>query len=355
MTDFFIKSIESIRESSQLRYPLPAALHSTVNLFKTANIYWWSFKYYQIVKKAEEREKIVEGNPVVYGALIHGISQYSDVADYLLKVALVAKCAEDLLQSYRNLHKAYKEFSQAIHLKYPVYQKQKLIEAKESSSFPSASLFMDVHLKKIKYSEQILKIITCTGQLIQEIFVLSMRLRDVYLLSQQDSLAQYSACVEGMADLNHYWKRISQDSIFLMNQLKKHDKLTKLIVDKIPENTHLPALKTLIGKMTSHLPQNSAQFINAAEEFFEPVFTPGKVTALTLTFNKPKHKATLPARRSPPWRGQKVKQKISKRHTVSGSSPMAKTFSALKDTQKLSKIFTRTFSMFSMFTSKNVD
>lgn len=333
----FLSPIDLIRDVSQNRYPLPPLVTSSVNAFTTAHLYWRSIKYYQIVRKAEQREKAVEGNAVVYGALIYGASQTSDVAKILLKIALVAKCAEDVIQCYSKVHKAYKNLKKAVSLPYPIYEKSKW--SKQPQRLPFSQQMQ-------RTQEQFLQVVSCMSLLVQELFELSMRLRDVYLLSKQDSLTQYTACVEGIANLNKYWSRITKDSMFLMNELKKHDKWARAIVDKVPENSVLTKLKASLDQISPHMPRNSKEIVRAAEEFVEPIYIPGKVTSMRLTFNDPIHQPTLPARRTPPWSGKKV-VKASKQKPKTESITMQKALQAITKNPK--KLFHTMPSLFSLF------
>lgn len=312
MVNFFQTIVNSAQERSHAQYPLPFFLNQAAHLLKEGHMYWWSFKYYQMAQQAAQREAMHQGNPLVYGAAAYGLAQHFTLANCLVRMSLIAKCADDLFHSYGRVHHAYQKLSEVFQVKYPVYYRQQWLPPKQHlMTTISPSLYLELNLLQIKFTQRLIKIVKCTAQLITQVFQLSLTLRDTYLIATQDSIAQYTACSEVFANWDHYQRRLGHDWRFLLNELKTRQRWVNCLIGKLEliqqASPFVSTFKSAFEELTRSTFRGIPSFPGLGE-FFEPLFNQGKVTPLSFSFEK-EFKPSLPAVRYPPWNGQRLKPK----------------------------------------------
>lgn len=303
MHDVLFKAVKETTEAqSALISPIPFYLQSAANLLAKGHLLWWSIKDYTLFKQTQQRNR-TEGNPIAYGAALHLLSEYSTTVGYIVKVALIAKCAEDLLQQYCRVYQAYSNLKAACTKNYPRYYSYdwNKLHTKPASYFPS--FYLSLHLKGVKFVQTISKILRYISKLIIEMTTLAMRSTDVYLIANGNALAHLRACTEMIGDWKKYQARLTEDYTFLLIELDNKKELTDSILKKIGIEKRtidlISSLRHLAAQIGKHLPT----FLELAQETVEPIFVEGKITALNLDFVEEEPPTLKPAR-YPPWTGE---------------------------------------------------
>jgi len=296
MTDLYQAITSTVKEEADRSYHVPWPVHTISRFFESCHHVYWSFKQYRWFRNHDR----TQGNPVVYGAALHLISSCSTTIENAIKIGLVAKCATDLLFHYRKVHEAYQNLGHAIRGKYPHsprWQWSCLHNGSYLLLVPSLALSLKIYTTK--WLEAVSKVLICTGRLFKEMFELSMRSRDIYLLTQSDDLARFRAYSETFAEWDEYRKKMGENTQFLQEELDKRKELADRIMQKIGLESRsanfLAMIAQAIGRTTYAVVENGA-------EFLEPIFTSGKITPITFAVDIP-HTPELPPGRYPPWIG----------------------------------------------------
>lgn len=300
----------TLREEIQENYSLPSFLDETVDFFRKAHIYYRTYKYTKIHENASQDSS--RGHPAIYGAALQLIGDYTSIGAYAINVALVTKCAQDLLEQYRLLGKDYQKLCQAVNWQYPLYypiewQKEK----KTSSEVLSPSLYLNWQVHIMGWIRQIQKITRCTLDVFWQMFKLSMCLCDAYLLFNDDPQTRYIACTELVAEWDQYQDQLKENQKRLAKEIEKSrpfidhlleqlgiEKKSSFIIDQLKETFET------ISEATEDVLED---IYDVAVETVDTVYAKGKITPLHIDLAEGNAIApALPPGRFPPWAGQTV-------------------------------------------------
>jgi hypothetical protein len=299
---------DTIREEIGIQQ-LPPFLDQTVEVFNKVHLYYRTFKQATFLRKAAQDPS--KGNPAVYGAALHLLGDYTSIGSYAVNVALVTKCAQDLLQEYRNLSVDYNVLCQTIKWQYPLYYPIEWKRGKpDAQSILSPSFYLSWHVQEMGFVRQILKITRCALHVFWQLFKLSMSLCDAYLLLNGDSQARYEGCTELIAEWDNYQKHLKESQKFLMKEIEKGSQLADRILEHLAiknnSSSILAQLKPIIQGLKIDS-QTSHDLFETFQETWDIVYAKGKITPLHIDLAEgTAAPSTLPHGRFPPWAGQQV-------------------------------------------------
>ena len=299
----------SIQEEFHLHHSLPSFLNQSVELLKRVHIYYRS---YQHLKTNGSSSKLpYKKHAAIYGAALHLLGDYTAIGQYALNLALMTKCADDLLHEYKQLDNDYQRLSQSLKWQYPLYQ----VHREEEGQIPLFKRISPSHhsfwnIQCMGLMRQIKKIIHCVFTVFVQIFKLSMSLCDAYLLCNHDTKTRYEACTELVEKWDEYQKKLKSGQIELAEEIKKGALLADRILKHLGvQHNSASIFHDLTGAVT-HISKNQdilKKVHQGAHRTLDSVYVKGKITPLTINLSGLQHTpSTLPYRRFPPWCGQKV-------------------------------------------------
>lgn len=304
MTDVFKAIAESTQEQFNSQYFLPSFITSALDVLKKVHLYYWTFKDYKIFQQANARNRD-QGNPIVYGIVLHGLSDYN----LCLKIALITKCAEDLLNQYKQVHEAYRKLTHTIYRKYPKYRKYKWEQlSQDYKPELSPSLYLTVKIQGMNLLVYLSRIFDCVTVLCTEVFKLSMDMTDTYLIANGDALAQQRGYIHMVANWNEYQARLSNNNSALLETISKTQALTDKILTKLNINKRsidfIHFMQNSMGQAIRHIPRA----VEVAEEVLDPfINVQGAIVPIELGFDQQQVAPTIPPATYPPWTGQGIR------------------------------------------------
>lgn len=301
---------ESIREELHTTHALPPLLDEAVNFFSKSHIYYRTFKQVGIHNNAFQ--DLSKGHPAVYGAALQLVGDYTTIGSYAINVALVTKCALDLLREYRQLGENYQILRQAVNWQYPLYQPVTWkIEKEYSTELVSTSHQLVLQVQFISFLRQTLKIACYAWDVFKQMFKLSMCLCDAYLLFNDDPQMRYEACTELVAEWDNYQLELKENQERMVEEIEKGAALTDRILNRLgveKDSTFIiDQLRQTIEGLAEGTEEVLDDIYDIAEETMDSIYVPGKITPFHIDLSEGKiAKPTLPHGRFPPWAGQKV-------------------------------------------------
>lgn len=306
---------DSIQEELQLDQPLPPYLDETVELFRKVHIYYRTYRHIQIHQNADQDPS--KGHPAVYGAALQLLGDYTTIGSYAVNVALVTKCAEDLLKEYRQLDDDYQRLCEAIEWKYPLYHHVEWKEEKkETQNLFSPYLTVAWQTQSMEIVRQILKITSCALDVFWQMFKLSMCLCDAYLLCNDDPQIRYEACTELVAEWDQYQSLLKEDQKRLVEEIEKGSELADRILTRLgvqdDSTSIVNQLKEKIEELAEEAEETLDDLYNVGEETLDTVYVKGKITPLHINLTAVNAEIpTFPYSRFPPWGGREMSLSVS--------------------------------------------
>lgn len=312
----------SIQEELQADRHLPPFLDEAVELFRKAHMYYRTYRHVQIDQNAYKDPS--KGHPAVYGAALQLLGDYTTIGSYAVNIALVTKCAEDILKEYRQLDDDYQRLCEAIDWQYPLYHYVEWKkEEKESQEIISPYLPLMWQTQTMDMIRQILKITRCALDVFWQIFKLSMCLCDAYLLCNDDPQIRYEACTELVAEWDLYQSQLQEDQKRLVEEIERGSELADRILTHLgvqDDSTSIVSqLKEKIEEFAEEAKDTLDDMYNVAEETLDTIYVKGKITPLHINLTAinaavPK----VPYSRFPPWGGREMAISISapSEHTI---------------------------------------
>lgn len=318
---------------------IPAILDHAVDLIGKAHLYYRTYKQILILDRAN-RDPAQE-NPAIYGAALDLLADYTSIGFYAVNVALITKCAEDLLREYRQLKNDYLLFYQAITWQYPIYRSIAWQCGKTEVQFsPSFHLFWQTQVMGL--INQILRI-TCYALLVlKQTFKLSMVLCDARLLLKHDPQARLEACTELISDWRKYQTQLKEEQRRLLEEIEKGS----LLADRILQHMGLTrnsayiisGLKNRVEVFAQDVKESLDDLYEVGEETVDTFYVKGKITPLHIDLSEGKAAPSpIPRGRFPPWAGQEVKVISPKSDTA--ALQLKKVFSLTKTEFSIEKSF----------------
>lgn len=290
--------------------PLPPLLNPTLGILCKAHLFYSTYKLGSSIQKPR---KPLEGNPAVYGAALLFTADYAPLG-YALNIALVAKCAQDLLRGYRQISLSTEKLINVIRSRYPVYHSVEWREEKaKRSRFFLPSTYYIRQLQITRLIAKIQQIFAHLRSILWQTFQLSMAMADAYLVLTGDQRARFYSFTELVADWDKYRTELENDKKRLLEDIQSQTN----VADRILKEIHAPkSCEAVIGQLQTELKKESESeeglLNDLREAFFDTVktfYVPGKITAMRIDFSEGKAApAALPPGQYPPWGGQKMKK-----------------------------------------------
>ncbi|CUI17665.1 hypothetical protein PNK_2061 [Candidatus Protochlamydia naegleriophila] len=308
MDNVFQAIKETTYEEAHHHYPIPYFLEEIVDLFGKVHLYYRAIKNHRLFKQAEAEGR---GHPAVYGAALHLASDYTRLGSYAIKVALVAKCAEDLLHQYQQLHSSYRQLNDFLFQRFPIYHPIQVRPDSQKTPYlsPSFRLFIDIEV--MGFLQRLLKVFSCALQVLKEAFQMSMCLRDTYLLANGDPQAKFDACTELIGDWERYLNQLGDNQAWLREEIAKRRKLADRILTKLearyPTTVILSRLQDAAQQTAQVAIDNWAPIQQAIFRTVDTILPNGKIAEPRINFGQGlQFIPALPPARYPPWAGQAI-------------------------------------------------
>lgn len=329
----------TILEEARLLLPPSFPLGSFqrgLSLFSKPYLYYRSFRFLSFIQQPQDVP--TKNAAAIKGAALHLLSDFTTIGNYALQIALIAKCAEDLIQEYRKLGDCYQQLRQTVYWQYPSYEP---IKKKEISALPPWLILRKKELQSL--IGQMRRIIQAVGEILRQGCRLSIRLYEAYLLFNGDQQVQYEGCVELIAEWNRYQDQLQNNYQRLIEELQKGSKLADRIFIRLGKPAKTEEIIEKLRQSFNHIGNISSDWIKdckqAAVETLDSVYIDGKMTPLHINFQfKPKSPHSL-SLSFPAWAGQQLPKPPP-------SSPMSPIFSSTKSNplSKFTTCFKKVFS-----------
>ena len=302
----------SFREEAQRIYPLPSPLLTSVEVFKTAHLFFRDMKHLVFA-----RENATFGNPLMTGTFIHLFAPFTCITQQALQICLITHCVNQILNQYGKVYDSYEMLVDTYHHRYPIYEIDKMVPIKKGTGFilkQKLTIKQKCHFQL----KRCVKLIIHLFALIKELIQLAFCLQDAHLLCNQDFDQKRYACTELVAHLRDYKKRL-EDPTFLEQEVKTQS----VMIDKILKNLNIDMkainliknIKTNVDQLQGN--ELVSDFKQTFLQMVGELFGNG-TNSLSISFTpkRPVH-THLKRFRYSPWGGQEMVCK--KNHTLSGT------------------------------------
>lgn len=304
-----------VRENLHHHQPLSPFLDEAVLLLNHAHLYYRYIKLDQTIKKSNQNA--LNGNPVIYGAALHLLSDYTSIGSYAINIALVIKCAKDIFKEYLNLSDAYCAFQQAIRWQYPVYHHVQWKAEKDEALLQfSVDYFLPLHYQITKLANQAMAICRTAWAVLQQLFKLSMSLCDANLLLIGDPQAHYEACTELAANWMEYQTKLQANQQKLCDEIDKNQDLAGRLMTRLGTKNKIGfIIKQLQDALNKSAETGVLQDVyTAATETLSIVYTKGKIAPFHLDLAN--SDGIVPAEWAnatfPPWGGESAEESLNR-------------------------------------------
>lgn len=299
-----------IQEELAIEHPFPPILETAVELLRKVHPYYRYYRRNQIGHKANKTP--LKGHPAIYGAALHLLHDYTQIGAYAVNLALITKCAEDLLFEYRQLDDHYHQLIESIHWKYPLYHPiQWKYEKGEEGQVGSSPLYFVLECHAMRLVQQIMHITSCALAVFKQLFKLSMCLCDAHLLFNNDPHMYHEACTDLVAKWDHYVNELKTNQNQLVQEIENRQALANRLLKHLGiDHKSISFIAQLNDKIKKWMKDNEAlltDIYHVAEETLDTIYVKGKITPLHIDLTavhaaKPK----IPYSRFAPWAGQAV-------------------------------------------------
>lgn len=278
---------ETVHEKTT-NYALPQGLNHLGKFFDKIHTLSWIAKDWISYGRAKQAPP-QQGNATVYAACLQIFSSQIQPLSYPIKLAILAKCTQDLVEHRRQIFKSYKRLDRVIQHEFPLAHKK--------LSWQDSRLY--------KFIQRLFDVTT-------QLFWLTMRVKDIELLFiKQDSLAEHRALRELIEDLQNYCEKVSKNQALLTEDLKMKEELIIEILNKL--GTSGQQMSKQFHEHMVTLPHKLATNLPTLGQFLQPLFNPGEVHAIHI---RTKKTPTIRPTRFVPWLGQKVHDPISREREI---------------------------------------
>jgi hypothetical protein len=299
---------QTVFEQAQIDYQIPPCVEPITKIFGHAHRFYRVFKYDRLLQHANQQGR---GHPAVYGAALHLVGDFTTWGAYALKVALIAKCAEDLLHQYQNLHLSFCRLKSTIDQRFP-HSPPDLFKSSipQKNVYLSPAFQLQISSQVILLKYRLLNIFNACLEVLIETFKLSMCMQDTYLLTQGNPQAQYEACTELVGDWDRYFSQLQNDTLYLKEQIFKKKELTNRILTKLETDRNAEKILRHLDLMNPQSPPSSTPstwntVAEAIGRTTDAILPAGRVSAIHIDLGEGQDFVpALPPARYPPWGGQ---------------------------------------------------
>jgi hypothetical protein len=298
----------TVWEEFRLQHPsFPKLGHQALLLFGRAHLYYRSFKW--IRWSSQSPPGSAQIHPAIYGAAIQTLADTTNIGNYALNIALIAKCAADLLDDYYRLGQSYQRLRETIRHQYPVYSL--VLKSPSTSLQPGVVIPAWLIVQQIRLMQmwrQVCKIMQCVLDVCWQAFQLSVHLQDSYLLFQGDAQTRYEACTEIAADWDRYKNQLGDSQTRLIEEIQKRSHLIDSILSRLGQPTQSAEMIRTLQQRVQTFTNDSRTLITdltgAATTALRTIYIPGNITSMSLHFTTlSAQNPTLSTQRFPDYGG----------------------------------------------------
>lgn len=289
-----------LRSEVRIASILPSPLEKTVFTFHQLHRYCRFFKATQLVNRHISSHN---SNPIVYGTALDFIASQSTAISFGLNIALVIKCAEDILGEYKKLSDAYNTLQSAIACEFPPR-----VFVKEVGIHLPPPLFA-LKFRLLRAQKQITIIIKALAVFLKQIFHLSLALCDAELLCRNDPYMKLYACTELACKWSTYFDGLRRDLFVLNEELENR----KELIERLLKTLNIPSgdLKKLeeLKVIANEIAPYGRPIHEVAKDAMRSFYRTGKITPIDLSVDLPKKIPPGYSSRGPAWRGEAIDEK----------------------------------------------
>jgi len=269
-------TIGTVQERAQKECPLPSWLKWCASQFRIIHFYYRWRKMALFERKAMSEPS--KAHPALLAAVVP-VLEIAKPVEYAVKVALIAKCADDLFDQYRKLSMEFKKLREAFNWQYPIYYYTPWQEScKGSFNVLSPSMELVWYNQIVDSLLQLEKIIFCACRVLGQLFELAMCQYEIYLLfGEKSTEAKILALTELFGKLDEYREQTCSNLNFLAHELTREGSLGSQILGKIGIADSEKALRDLKTKVRALTNSDTAQSLaEATEVSLNSFYSPGK-------------------------------------------------------------------------------
>lgn len=293
----------TIREELKTSYNIPSPLITATNALHKVHLYYRTYQLTSTRKNKGKRSP--HQNPAIYGAALQLFSDTTTIGSYVVNIALVTKCTQDLLKEYQKLETALLDFRHAVSFDYPIYH---AVKWKTPSRNSKANIFaFRLQIQFLKWKRRILLIVQNAFKILQQMFKVSMSLCDAYYILDGHPAIRFIACTELVANWESYQNALTSNLTLLKEEIAKTSALSTRILTKLGLNNQ--SIKTLheFVKETKEETQTTTTLFHGIQEALaetvSAVFPAGKIAMPQTAVPPRQRRARLLTGKFPPWTG----------------------------------------------------
>lgn len=241
--------ISSLQLNAYSHYPIHPIVKKMSTHMCDLHIYYHAFRQGRVFSKLDILD---QERALFWGASLHTLKNHSDTIHSITALLIINKCAMELLECYRNLYYSSQnlcaiwdeEFTGILHSNYST-----------SNCYKSLSGFTYQKGKKFLTHKagMIYLLAKNVFAVLWECFKVSMCLKDIHLIINQDPRANFDACTHLVADCATYNKQLNENLDILYSHLEHH-------AAKIDRFFKVSKCDMTVGALVKHL-QGFKEFI----------------------------------------------------------------------------------------------
>lgn len=300
-------SYEGLIDQLHIEYPIPPLLDDVIQIFFKVHMYYKAFQFAYISQEAGINP--LQAHPAIFGAALQLLGDNTTIGALAVNAALVVKCAEDILQEYRELMDAYQNLCEVFNWSYPTYEHVTVLkDSQELHGIIPPFIYLFWYGHCVSFLTQLEKMIIAAAIAVSRIFRISMCQYDAYLLFIGDTQARFEACTELVADWSRYREQLLTDTSFLFDKIEQSSAFADRIFERLGvKSTSSTFLAELRGQAASWQDSKEMEIVKDVLGIsINSVYLEGK-NPLTFTPQLRDHQghvSILPEDRFPPWGGE---------------------------------------------------
>jgi hypothetical protein len=287
-------------EKAEGEHPISPFLSEVITIFNRSHLYYRTYKFSTVLT-----QNGADGNSAIYGIGLQNISGWSPTFSVLLNLALIIKCAEDLLGEYRKLGRYQSKLVDALNTTFTTHHSYDKPKITKFTLFSASTItYMNVQVKF--FFVRTWTICSLAIQILGQCFVISMCLCDAHLLLQGDVRSRTEACTELVIGWKKYKKDLKNNQGSVLKALKNSQELTDIFLEKFGVSFRM---KTILDQFDDAMNLRSqghlSHFVQAVDLTVKTFYEEDGIVGIRLQ---------IPEDQSPPqvyqhfpsWAGQEI-------------------------------------------------
>lgn len=271
MADLSNAICEFVQERAAVDYPVSSFYTSVAKRWSDIHKCYWALK----------EPALFNARSRANGVALHLLSEYSATAAFIIKIALIAKCTQDLLEQHKKLHTALSDFKKIRNDEFPRYHQYQWKNLNKTSYLQTvASLHVFVYFKGVKFLDQTSRVIRCSFIVFSQVLSYGVLLTDIYLIANGDALAHLRACTAMIGCWREYQTKLAENYLLVLQELEKREEVVNLVCQKIGMNKRTNDIIKDLRHFAIQAGKAIPEIINTIDDVANPIITPGKITAI---------------------------------------------------------------------------